>query len=54
MTRRRTGDWQLAAKAERYGIELGKLRRIYEQWAREEAEQIDVIEAVGRFLEAAQ
>jgi len=52
VTRRRTGDWQLAAKAERYGVALNRLRDVYARWRREEAEQIEVIQAVASFLEA--
>lgn len=52
MTRRRTGDWVTSARAVEYGIALTALRNVYTDWTHENAEAIDVIEAVGRFLEA--
>jgi hypothetical protein len=52
VSRRRTGDWVSSARATEYGIALSMLRRSYEEWAREEGEAIDVVQAVDRFLKA--
>jgi hypothetical protein len=41
-----------SARATEYGIALSMLRRSYEEWAREEGEAIDVVQAVDRFLKA--
>jgi hypothetical protein len=52
VVRRRTGDWVGSARAVEYSISLSMLRKAYAAWENEEGENIEVLEAVGRFLKA--
>ena len=48
---RRTDFTKGSQRAVESGVALGELKRIFEAWAREEAEANDVMDALARYVD---